>query len=516
MIFLAILVFLNLVSISIFTRIDLSQGQIYSLSRASKQTVKSLADRLVIKAYFSKNLPGEYADARRYTQDLLSEYQAYSRGKLRFEFIDPSDENTLKEEARKNQISPVQMRVIENDKFEIREVYMGLAFLYQDKTESIPLIQNTRGLEYDITSTIKRITAQGLKKIAFFQPEEESIPQVPNMPAQAEEFSTVRQLLTESYEVSIIDLKTELEASVAALFFAGVKDSLSQQQLYNLDQFIMKGGNVLFFQDRVDANIQQQSAKNIESNLFDLLTHYGIYIKSNLVTDAQCGQVQIQRMQGIFRMVTPVSYPLFPIVNKVNKDNVIVKNLDQMQFIFTSEIDTTRTGDNLQFEPLLFSSNNSGEVKAPRYDINVNQYMNTNLKMMLLDESKVLAGIYTGTFRSYFADRKDYPDALLENSEARILLLTDREFIEDAGASSVKGNLDFVLNAVDYMAAESTLIEIRSRETEFKPLREISSNAKKSVKWVNILFPSLLLILFGIIRYRNELKRRKIIGELYE
>ena len=101
-IFVAIIVLVNLVSITIFTRMDLSKGKIYSLSKSSKEAVRNLEDRLVVKAYFSKNLPGEFADARRFANDLLSEYQAYSRGKLRFEFLDPKDENRLKEEARKN------------------------------------------------------------------------------------------------------------------------------------------------------------------------------------------------------------------------------------------------------------------------------------------------------------------------------------------------------------------------------------------------------------------------------
>ncbi|MDA3813333.1 MAG: hypothetical protein PF570_03680, partial [Candidatus Cloacimonetes bacterium] len=86
---------------------------------------------------------------------------------------------------------------------------------------------------------------------------------------------------------------------------------------------------------------------------------------------------------------------------------------------------------------------------------------------------------------------------------------------EGAGAG-VPGNRDFVLNAVDYMVSEGTLIEIRSRETQFNPLKEIKPGTKKFIRWFNILFPSLLLILLGIMHYRRELQRRKHIGELYE
>jgi len=516
-IFVAIVIFINLVSLSLFTRLDLSKGNIYSLSKASKQVAKDLEDRLVIKAYFSKNLPGEYADARRYTQDLLAEYQAYSRGKLRFEFLDPSDEENLKEEAGKNQIFPVQMRVVENDKLEIREVYLGLAFIYQDKTESIPLVQNTRGLEYDITKLIKKITAQGMKKLAYFQttPVDE-MAQMQGMQNPGDVHATVRQMLSEGYEVSVTDLYQPIDPAVSLMVFSGVSDSLTADQLYNLDQFIMSGRNVVFFQDRIATDIQTQQANAIESNLFDLLRSYGIFIKTNLVTDAQCGQVQIQRQQGMFRFMTPVNYPFFPVINNVNKENMIVKNLDQMQLIFASELDTLRLKEGQSFEPLLFTSRNSGEVKAPRLDISVSGYMNANLRAMLIDPPKTVAGIYTGTFESHFKDNALYIDGLPMTSDARILVVADADFIKDTGGAGVKGNLDFAMNAVDFMASEGTLIEIRSRETEFKPLKEISTTSRKVVKWINILLPTLLLILIGVIRYRNDIKRRNFIGELYE
>jgi hypothetical protein len=66
------------------------------------------------------------------------------------------------------------------------------------------------------------------------------------------------------------------------------------------------------------------------------------------------------------------------------------------------------------------------------------------------------------------------------------------------------------------MVSDGTLIEIRSRETQFTPLKEIKPGTKKFVRWLNILLPSILLILFGVLHYRKELKRRKHIGELYE
>lgn len=503
-ILIAILIFVNLISISVFKRFDLSRGKIYSLSSSSKTAVKELDDRLIIKAYFSKNMPGEYADSRRFVQDILSEYQAYSQGNLKFEFLDPADEQELKQEAQQNGIMPVSMRVIQNDKLEIREVYMGLVFHYQDKIESLPMIKNTQGLEYDVTGKIKKITATGLKKIAIFDPDESNM------------FATIIQFLSESYEISKIDLTKPVENNIDALIVTGVEDSLEMSQLVNIDQYLMQDGNIILFQDRITADIQQMSATPITSNLFRLLNTYGISIKPNLVIDAQCGQVTVQQQRGLFRMQTPVNYPFFPIINNVNKENILVKNLDYMQLIFASEIDTTNIGEDISFEPLLYTSVNSGKVTMPQLDISYLPFMNVDLKKMLIEEPKVVAGIYSGKFVSNFMDHTKEENAVESTESGKILLVTDSDFIKEGAGAGVPGNRDFVLNAVDYMVSEETLIEIRSRETQFTPLKEVKPGTRKLVRWINILFPSLLLILLGILHYRKELKRRKHIGELYE
>ena len=504
-IFAVIIVFINLISLSVFTRIDLSKGKIYSLSNASKTTVKNLEDRLIIKAYFSKNLPNQYADAKRYVEDILDEYQAYSKGNLRFEFIDPTDENELKVEAQKNMIQPVTMRVNENDQLVIREVYMGLTFLYQDKTDAIPFVQNTQGLEYDITSKIKKITSANMQKVAFFG--EDVAPQNPRFP-QPGKYDTVKQLIAESYELVPTTLEEDL-IGISTLVFAGIEESLAPEQLKVLDDYVMSGGNVIFFQDKITANLQEQKADLITSNIFDLLSSYGIEIKDNLVVDANCGQIQVQRRQGIFNMNTPVNYPFLPIISNINKNNMIVKNIDLMQAIFVSEIDTLSS--KMAFEPLFYSSDNSETAQMPNLDIGFNQYYQKDLRTMFLGGNKVIAGIFSGKIISYFSK-----DKFQETSNSEIIYVADSDFIINGGGAGSQGNLDFFINAVDYLSGQSSLIEIRSRETVYKPLKEISTSAQKILKNINILLPALLLILLGIYLYRKELKKRKHIGEIYE
>ena len=52
------------------------------------------------------------------------------------------------------------------------------------------------------------------------------------------------------------------------MLFTGVSDELSLDQLYTLDQYIMKGGKVVFLQDRITAD--NNGLRIMDSNIFDL------------------------------------------------------------------------------------------------------------------------------------------------------------------------------------------------------------------------------------------------------
>ncbi len=107
-----IVIVANIVSMNLFGRADLTSGKIYSLNDASKKIVAGLQDDLLVKAYFSKNLPPPYNANARYVQDQLQEYRAYSKGHLKFTFVDPGDDAKLEEECQKYRIPPVQVQVI--------------------------------------------------------------------------------------------------------------------------------------------------------------------------------------------------------------------------------------------------------------------------------------------------------------------------------------------------------------------------------------------------------------------
>jgi ABC-type uncharacterized transport system involved in gliding motility auxiliary subunit len=107
----AVVALANMVSRNFFFRLDLTENGIYSLSSSSKVVIEDIDDFLTAKVYFSGDLPGQYGNTKRYLQDILEEYAAYSGGNFRFEFYQPENDEKLALEAQKSGIQPVQLQV---------------------------------------------------------------------------------------------------------------------------------------------------------------------------------------------------------------------------------------------------------------------------------------------------------------------------------------------------------------------------------------------------------------------
>ena len=292
----AILIILNIVSRNIFHRWDLTDNKMYSLSESSKSIVKKIDDRLTMKIYFSDNLPGEYGNNRRYLQDMLEEYAAFSKGKIHFEFFKTDDDEKMQEDAQKSGIQPVQLQVIENDNIAVKRVYMGMVFLYEDKRESIPLIQTTTGLEYEISTKIKMLVNKNNSTIAIAKSNSQT--DIQN--------ESINQILNQRYAVKNINIDKPIAEQISLIILNGFEDSITIDEKNNLDAFINKGGNLLIGQNRIKTDLTTQQATPIESNIFDWLKSYGLNIEKNLVLDLNCGKVNVQQNLGFLRIPVPM------------------------------------------------------------------------------------------------------------------------------------------------------------------------------------------------------------------
>jgi ABC-2 type transport system permease protein len=163
--YMAVIVLVNIVGLTLFFRADLTASKIFSLSGASKNAVATLSEPLSIKVFFSKNLPAPHNNTERYLRDLLDEYAARAGRLFNYQFYNVSSEegdlsaraNENRELARSYGISPIQIRIMEKDELKFTSAYMGLVLIHGDLIEKINAVTTTDGLEYRLTTAIQKL-----------------------------------------------------------------------------------------------------------------------------------------------------------------------------------------------------------------------------------------------------------------------------------------------------------------------------------------------------------------------
>lgn len=503
-----ILILLNVISVRLFGRLDLTKNNLYTLSDASKNLVKGLDDRLTVKAYFTEEVPAPYNNIRRTVLDQLNEYKAYSGGNLQFEFIDPAGEKG-EQEAQQHGIQPVQVQVIDEEQMQLKKAYMGLVLMFEDRKEVIPVVQNTSTLEYDLSSTIKRLTSTSRKKVAFLSGQEE-----PSL----QELRGAQQMLGKQYSVETADVSNgqPIAHDVAALVVMAPKSAFTESAKYQIDQYIMRGGKVAFLLNKIDADLQQQFGRTLELNIEDLLENYGLRINPDLVRDAQCAPINIVQQQQGFSFQSQVQFPFIPIVSDFNQENTIVKNLQGVVLFFVSSIDTTNLSSRgLKGEILARSSKKSGRQTQVFYFDPMAQYT----QEMFNEQHIPVAATISGKFTSFYANKPVPQDTgagmiapasntITQSPDTRIILVGDGDFAKDQFLSG-RDNLNFFANMIDYLVDDAGLITIRSKDVSLPPLDQVSDGTKKAFKFGNMLVPPLLAMAFGLLRWRMRQTRRK-------
>ncbi|HUN66439.1 MAG TPA: Gldg family protein [Bacteroidota bacterium] len=503
-----ILILANIISLRFFKRFDLTGDKIFTLSDASKNLVRNLDDKFIVKAYFTSDLPPEYANNRRYLKDELDEYRAYSGGNFQYEFIDPSKKEDLEQEAQRYGIPPVQVQVLKQDKLQVQNAYMGLVFLYGDKQERLPVIQTTSNLEYEISSAVKKLTAKELKKIGFLTGHGE-----PGL----QQMSRFQDVLAKQYTVTTVDLTggRPVPPDVAVLMIIAPDKPFKSWEKFLIDQYLMRGGRIAFFLNKVSANLQMQMGRPLALDLDDMLENYGVRINTDLVRDASCAYVNVQQQAGFMIIQNQVPFYYLPQASDFDQTSPVVKDLRSVVFYFASSIDTSLARNRgLTAHVLVKSSKRSGRQE--------NSFLISAAMQMspeMFHESGIpLCVTVEGAFPSLFGTRAvaadssarliDTTNRLVSGRLSKIVAIGDGDFCQDQLAGS-KDNFYLASNLVDWLADDIGLAAIRARDAGSKPLDEISEGAKGWVKAANLALPPLLIILFGIIRWRWRVAGRR-------
>ncbi len=279
----------NLIGTRVFGRLDLTENHVYTLSNASKEIVRALPDYLTVKAYISKDLPPELSNTSRYVRDLMDDYKTYSKGKLRFEAFDPESDKKIEDEANACKVQKLQIQVMRSQKFEVGTYWLGLCFQYQGKDDAIPEIGQVEGLEYEISSIIKRMT-QKKRKVAFTTGHGEQ--------DLTQGFTFLKHVVDQEFDSTTVNpSSTAIGDDVDALVVGGPKQAFDDKGRREIDRFLMKGRGVIFLVDGMTLSsprggmpqmaAQPKVGQANQTGLNELLEKYGFKIDEDFVFDRQ-------------------------------------------------------------------------------------------------------------------------------------------------------------------------------------------------------------------------------------
>jgi len=155
-----------------WVRADLTQGNVYSISEATRSYLAQLQEPLLIRGYFSAQTHPLLAPLVPRLRDLLQEYAVAGDGRVRVEFIDPQEHPELEQEANeKYDIQPVPFQFASKYQATVVNSYFNVLIQYGDQQQVLgfsDLIEvkmqsetdlevELRNPEYDITQAIKKI-----------------------------------------------------------------------------------------------------------------------------------------------------------------------------------------------------------------------------------------------------------------------------------------------------------------------------------------------------------------------
>jgi len=519
---LGILILVNIISINIFFRMDLTANKIYTLSEASKTIVGSLDDKLVVKAYFTDNLPAPYNNTRRYLKEILDDYRNYSNGNLQYEIISPSDETELEGEAERYGIQPVQVQVFKDDRAEAMKAYMGMVFLYGGKQETLPFIGSSQNLEYDITGVIRRLAEKQLKKVGI-------LTGTPEMTG-VDKISKANEFISKYYTVTNVDASKNNpipnDISVLIVFSPRPpqQNQFMRQQAppptipenikFAVDQYVMNGGRVIFLLSKVSVSSQQQFqfAQSMNVGVEDMLENYGIKLNNNILKDKECAYVSVPVQQGPLQFYTQIPFPYYPKIININKDLPAFSGIGQLFLSFTTDIDTSAAGlKGVRVTPLLTTSPKTGIDK----EISIIQASGKMLPDSFFKASNLPVGvIYSGIFNSFYKGKPVPVDTASGSSPAitqikeasqdtRIITIGNGDFALDEFRGPDE-NIIFFANMIDYMTDDIGLSEIRMKDANPKPLKQIEDSTRKILKYGLLVVPPLLVLGYGLMRWKKR------------
>ena len=300
-------------------RLDLTEEGAFTLAEDSRRVAGSIDEPIVLRFYFSSRIAREIPQVgvyARHVRDLLEEFAAISDGKIELQVFDPEPFTDAEDRA-----DSFGLQGLPVDRTGER-VFFGLAGTNStDDVELIPFFDEARerDLEYDIARIVHSLA----------NPERPAVGLITGLPIAGSPMSqtgrgrndawTIYNLLLASVDVrQIISTATSISEDIDVVVLVHPK-RLTDETLYALDQFVLRGGKLLVFVDPHSEGEAQQPDNlrrgmppdGFASNLGRLFEAWGVEVpEGELAGDAGFAR-RVQVPDRSRTRLMAVDYPLW-------------------------------------------------------------------------------------------------------------------------------------------------------------------------------------------------------------
>ena len=559
--FLNILVNSNLGGLRRYSYLDLTEDKRYSLTDGTNTILEKMVDRIensnegtegdfeqggiFIQVLLEGDFPANFKRLQESTRELLDEFRLKT-GVIEYAFMDVNDgtpeEKVERFEYFKNLgVTPTSFRVNEVSGTSERMIFPWAILRYGGMTTKVNLLEEQGSdnadatlnksinlLEFKFAQAIRKLYENRRKVVAFTSGH-----------GELTELQTqdLRRTIRPNYDHGTISLaeSTYIPKEIDLLVVAKPVAPFTEREKFQIDQYVMNGGKVIWMIDKVAASldsIQFSETQNsyvprtYETGLDDLFFRYGIRFEPSLIRDLQCSKIPLQTGMSGGRPQFELFDWYYHTLGSANTEHPMVKSLDQVNFMFPGRIDTTiQTKTNLKKTVLISSSQNSNEQFIPMrlsydavmYGQDVNLFKGGPYPLAVLVEGE-FPSLYenriTEEMRSGLAS---IGQEFLTRSDAngKMIFISDGDVAGNIVSDAENGrvfplgfnryeqrqyaNKEFLVNAIEYMMDDDGLIESRGKEIKLR-LLNTKKTRNETVYWqlINLLLPILFICIVGL------------------
>ena len=559
--------------------ITATEGIEYKLTSAIQKLnnkvsrLASLKENIKIKLYLSSSLNtiapyinlSDLSILKKDIEKTIEKLNEKHLNKIDFQYIDPTTDKNISKLYENYDLMHLTWPAIAKKKIRKGKGSAGIVIEFQDKTENFPIISGIElpiiGTQYqtiqpqELSEKISSIieTIIGINQEIGYLAGHGSPGLMPDRMAmmQGQDQNTLNifnALLSKRYSINSINLKTtDIPEGLKSLIIAGPVNQFSDDELFKIDQALMKGTNIAFFMDSIEEKMPQQQGmfgqgpqyKPLETGIEKLLSHYGVKIDQSYVLDEKCyNQARPQEQGGGEQKIYFV-----PMIDQetINNSPEYMRNIRGLVGIRMSPVEILE--NNVDTETIkvsrLFSSSEQSWLMKDKINLNPTLLIPPTEK----DEMKSypLAYMLEGNFTSFFKG-KDIPKKQLEKADineqdineepapkleglsatnkiieqgenGKIFVMGSSALVSDQllDAEGSTTNSTFILNIVDHLNGLDNIAAMRSKQQSFNPLLETTPFIRNLIKTLNIIILPCLVILFGfVVLLKRSIRKKKI------